>query len=59
MDGALDLYLQRPRASTALATSQGGAKLLRLSSAKLAALAGEAPAALNLVQAVLMRAICR
>ncbi|GAB4817875.1 hypothetical protein N2152v2_004921 [Parachlorella kessleri] len=57
--GALDLYLQRPRASTALATSQGGAKLLRLSSAKLAALAGEAPAALNLVQAVLMRAICR
>lgn len=41
--GALDLYLHRPRASDAVAISPGGVRLLRLSSAKLAGLAAEAP----------------
>lgn len=71
MVGALDLYLHRPRSSTAHAITRSGSGsgsalagasgvvLLRLSRSKLAALAAEAPQALNLVQAVLMRAICR
>lgn len=57
--GALDLYLHRPRASLAVVVSQGGARLFRLSNARLATLAAEAPQALNLIQAVLMRAVCR
>ncbi len=57
--GKLDLFLRRPRISTAFALPPRGCRLLCLSSDRLAALAEEAPGALNLLQALLLRASCR